>query len=109
VKTREGVETEDDGTVDEVPVTLGVFGASPAAAVATVRRRSLASRAGRAGRALGIAWLLAFPAIFFPVVHFVLVPGLLVGGLVLAAMRRRARPDTGRPLPDPSRGAMRSL
>ncbi|HEY7142145.1 MAG TPA: hypothetical protein VIE44_18785 [Methylomirabilota bacterium] len=89
MEARKAVETGDDGTVDEVPVTLAVFGASPAAAVATVRRRSLASRAGRAGRALGIAWLLAFPAIFFPVAHFVLVPGLVVGGVVLAAILLR--------------------
>jgi hypothetical protein len=75
------------GDLIGVPVTLTVFGAAPAAAVATVRHRSLASRVGRAATALGIAWLLAFPAIFFPVAHFVLVPGLVVGGVVLAALR----------------------
>src|SRR5262249_51289099 len=67
-----------------VPVMLTVFGASPVAAVAVVRRRSLGSRVGRAGLGLAIAWLLAFPAIFFPVLHFVLVPGLVIGGVVLA-------------------------
>src|SRR5262249_39743883 len=50
-----------------VPVMLTVFGASPVAAVAVVRRRSLGSRLGWAGLGLAIAWLLAFPAIFFPV------------------------------------------
>jgi hypothetical protein len=78
-----------EGEALEVPVTLGVFGAHPVKALAIVRHRSLASRAGRAGLALGIAWLLALPAIFLPVLHFVLVPGLLVGGVVLAAMRLR--------------------
>src|SRR5262245_25629883 len=77
------------GDAITVPVTLTVFGAAPTAAVATVRHRSLASRVGRAALALGIAWLLAFPAIFFPVAHFVLVPGLVVGGVVLAALRLR--------------------
>jgi hypothetical protein len=43
----------------------------------------------RAALALGIAWLLAFPAIFFPVVHFVLVPGLVVGGVVMGVMLLR--------------------
>jgi hypothetical protein len=87
--TWKGDGAEPDGDAVEVPVTLGIFGASRVRAVATVRRRSLASRARRAGLAFGIAWLLAFPAIFFPVVHFVLVPGLVVGGVVLAAMRLR--------------------
>ena len=73
----------------EVPVTLAVFGASPVPAVAIVQRRSLASRLGRAGLGLGIAWLLAFPAIFLPVLHFVLVPGFLIGGVVLAVQRLR--------------------
>jgi hypothetical protein len=77
------------GEIFEIPVALGVFGATSARALAIVRRRSLASRAGRAGIALGVAWLLAFPAIFLPVLHFVLVPGLVVGGVVLAAMRLR--------------------
>lgn len=78
---------EPDGDTLEVPVTLEVFGARPVRAVAIVRRRSLGSRVGRAGLALGVAWLLALPAIFFPVLHFVLVPGLVVGGVVLAAVR----------------------
>src|SRR6185295_312574 len=84
--------SERSGTGEDdvaIPVKLTVFGAQPEAAVATVRCRSLAWRAGRAGLALGIAWLLAFPAIFFPVAHFVLVPGLLIGGVVLAAIRLR--------------------
>jgi hypothetical protein len=72
-----------------VPVTLTIFGASPVAAVAVVRRRSLVSRLGRAALGLAIAWLLAFPAIFLPVLHFVLVPGLVIGGIVLAAHRLR--------------------
>lgn len=80
--------TGGDG-LTAVPVTLTVFGASPVAAVAIVRHRSLASRLGRAGVGLGFAWLLAFPAIFLPVLHFVLVPGLLLGGVVLAAQRLR--------------------
>ena len=75
-----------EGDAFELPVTLGVFGASPARGVATVRRRALASRVRRAALGLGAAWLLAFPAIFFPVVHFVLVPGLVVGGVVVAVM-----------------------
>lgn len=78
-----------EGDVFEVPVTLSVFGASPAPGIATVRSRTLASRVRRALLALGAAWLLAFPAIFFPVVHFVLVPGLVVGGVVLALIRLR--------------------
>src|SRR5262245_7721964 len=77
----------DDGVA--VPVMLAIFGASPVAAVAVVRRRSLAWRMGRAGIGLGIAWLLALPAIFFPVLHFVLVPGLVIGGVALAALRLR--------------------
>jgi len=81
--------TGADGETLEVPVTLEIFGASPSRALAIVRRRSLASRTGRAILALGAAWLLAVPAIFFPVLHFVLVPGLVVGGVVVAAMRLR--------------------
>jgi hypothetical protein len=77
------------GDTTEVPVTLAVFGATTVPAVAVVLRRSVASRVGRAGVALAIAWLLAFPAIFLPVLHFVLVPGFLVGGVVLAAQRLR--------------------
>ena len=73
---------EDDAF--EMPVTLSVFGATPARGVATVRGRTLASRVRRAALALGASWLLAFPAIFFPVAHFVLVPGRVVGGVVLA-------------------------
>ena len=73
----------------EVPVTLEVFGANPVPATAVVRHRSIASRLGRAGVGLGIAWLLAFPAIFLPVLHFVLVPGFVIGGVVLAAVRLR--------------------
>lgn len=84
---REGAGPRED--TFEASVTLGVFGASPARALAIVRRRSLASRVGRAGLALAVAWLLVFPAIFFPVLHFVLVPGLIVGGVALAAMRLR--------------------
>ena len=72
-----------------VPVTLEVFGATPVRATAVVRHRSFASRLGRAGVGLGIAWLLAFPAIFLPVLHFVLVPGFVIGGVVLAAVRLR--------------------
>jgi hypothetical protein len=72
-----------------MPVTLTVFGASPTPAVAIVWRRSFASRLGRAGLGLAIAWVLAFPAIFLPVLHFVLVPGFLIGGVVLAAVRLR--------------------
>jgi hypothetical protein len=83
-----GTSTLPGGSI-AVPVTLTIFGASPVAAVAVVRRRSLASRLGRAGLGLAIAWLLAFPAIFLPVLHFVLVPGLVVGGVVLAAQRLR--------------------
>jgi hypothetical protein len=79
------MEAGDDLT--EVPVTLSAFGALATSGVATVQHRSLASRAGRAGLALGIAWLLAFPAVFLPVAHFVLVPGLIIGGVVLAAIR----------------------
>jgi len=78
---------EAGGDTTEVPVTLSAFGAPATSGVAVVLHRSLASRAGRAGLALAIAWLLAFPAIFLPVAHFVLVPGLIVGGVVLAAMR----------------------
>ena len=61
-----------------------VFGARAVGAVASVRRRSLVSRARRAALTLGAAWLLAFPVIFFPVLHFVLLPGLIIGGGVLA-------------------------
>ena len=82
-------EAGADGDTFEVPVTLGVFGATPSAGIATVRRRNLASRARRAALALGAAWLLAFPAIFFPVAHFVLVPGLVIGGVLLAVIRLR--------------------
>ena len=77
------------GDLTEVPVTLSVFGASPAPAVAVVRHRNLASRLGRATLGLVIAWLLAFPAVFLPVLHFVLVPGFVIGGVVLAAQRLR--------------------
>jgi hypothetical protein len=77
------------GDFTEVPVTLTVFGATPVPAVAVVQRRSLASRMGRAGVGLAVAWLLAFPAIFLPVLHFVLVPGFVIGGVVLAAQRLR--------------------
>jgi hypothetical protein len=62
-------DTSQVGDTIDLPVTLAVFGAAPVVAVATVRQRSLASRVGRAGLALGIAWLLVFPAIFFPVAH----------------------------------------
>lgn len=84
-----GGEARADGDTFEIPVTLSVFGASASTGMATVRRRGLASRARRAALALGVAWLLAFPAIFFPVAHFVLVPGLVVGGVVLAVIRLR--------------------
>src|SRR5262245_52899619 len=77
------------GDLTEVPVTLAVFGATPVPAVAIVQRRGLASRLGRAGLGLAIAWLLAFPAIFLPVLHFVLVPGFVIGGIVLAVLRLR--------------------
>jgi hypothetical protein len=78
-----------DSDLTRVPVTLEVFGANPVPATAVVRHRSIASRLGRAGVGLAIAWLLAFPAIFLPVLHFVLVPGFVIGGLVLAAVRLR--------------------
>jgi hypothetical protein len=78
---------EAGGDTTEIPVSLSAFGVPATSGVAVVLHRRLASRAGRAGLALGIAWLLAFPAIFFPVAHFVLVPGLIIGGVVLAAMR----------------------
>jgi hypothetical protein len=84
-----GAGAGDGGDTFEVPVTLSVFGASPSAGIAVVRRRSLASRGRRAALALGVAWLLVFPAIFFPVAHFVLVPGLVLGGVVLAVIRLR--------------------
>ena len=77
-----------DDTV-EVPVTVEIFGAQATEGVATVLGRSLGSRMRRAALALGITWLLAFPAIFFPVLHFVLVPGLIIGGIVLGAVRLR--------------------
>ena len=80
------IEAGAEGDAFDVPVTLSVFGASPARGVATVRRRTVASRVRRAALALATAWLLAFPAIFFPVVHFLLVPGLVVGGVVLGVM-----------------------
>jgi hypothetical protein len=80
----------EPGTVD-VPVALTVFGAPATDGVATVYPRSLGSRAGRAALALGVAWSLAFPAVFLPVAHFVLVPGLIVGGVVLAVMRLAER------------------
>lgn len=75
------------GDTVEVPATLSAFGAPPGEAVVSVQHRSLGARVGRAALALGVAWILAFPAIFFPVVHFVLVPGLVVGGVVLAGFR----------------------
>jgi hypothetical protein len=78
---------EAAGETTEVPVTLSAFGAPATSGVATILHRSLASRASRAGAALGVAWLLAFPAIFLPVAHFVLVPGLIIGGVVLGAIR----------------------
>ena len=78
-----------DRDLTRVPVTLEVFGANPVPATAVARHRSIASRLGRAGVGLAIAWLLAFPAIFLPVLHFVLVPGFVIGGVVLAAMRLR--------------------
>jgi hypothetical protein len=78
-----------DSDLTRVPVTLEVFGANPVPATAVVRQLSIASRLGRAGVGLGIAWLLAFPAIFLPVLHFVLVPGFVIGGVVLAAVRLR--------------------
>jgi hypothetical protein len=78
-----------DSDLTRVSVTLEVFGANPVPATAVVRHRSIASRLGRAGVGLAIAWLLAFPAIFLPVLHFVLVPGFVIGGLVLAAVRLR--------------------
>ena len=87
----------------QIPVTLAVFGANPVPAMAVVRRRSLASRLGRAGLGLAIAWLLAFPAIFLPVLHFVLVPGFVIGGVVLAAHRLRENRTLARvvaPAPD---------
>jgi hypothetical protein len=84
--TWKGDGAEPDSDAIEVPVTLGIFGANPVRAVATVRCRTLASRVRRAALALGTAWLLAFPAIFLPVVHFVLVPGLVIGGVVLGLM-----------------------
>jgi len=96
VTTRRRDGSGADGETFEVPVTLGVFGASPTGALAIVRRRSLVSRVGRASLALGAAWLLVFPAIFFPVLHFVLVPGLAVGGVVLAMMRLREDLTLGR-------------
>ena len=85
----DGPGTGAAGDLVKVPVTLAVFGADPVPAVALVRHRSVASRLGRAGLGLAIAWLLAFPAIFLPVLHFVLVPGFLVGGVVVAAYRLR--------------------
>ena len=115
------------GDTTEVPVTLSAFGAPPAAAVVSVQHRSVGARVGRAAMALGVAWVLAFPAIFFPVAHFVLVPGLIVGGVVLAGMRLAeaqtlarvrgvcprchgdAGPGAGRPVPAPARGAVRPL
>jgi hypothetical protein len=85
-RTERRVVVGREGDAFEVPVTLSVFGASPARGVATVQCRTFASRVRRAALALGAAWLLAFPAIFFPVVHFVLVPGLVVGGVVMSVM-----------------------
>jgi hypothetical protein len=85
--TGQSVDEGNSGDTTEVALSLTVFGAPPMAAVATIQHRSLASRVGRAGLAVGVAWVLAFPAIFLPVAHFVLVPGLIVGGVVLAVMR----------------------
>jgi len=48
---------------------------------------SSAERLSRAGKLLGIAWLLALITAFIPIAHFFLVPLFLIAGPVMAVMK----------------------
>ncbi len=43
----------------------------------------------RAGKILGLCWVLAVIAVFIPVLHFILVPLLLIAGPVMAYLKYR--------------------
>jgi len=51
---------------------------------------SSAERMVRAGKVLGIAWLLALITAFIPIAHFFLVPLFLIAGPVMAFMKYKA-------------------
>lgn len=51
---------------------------------------SSAERMARAGKVLGIAWLLALITAFIPIAHFFLVPLFLIAGPVMAFMKYKA-------------------
>jgi len=54
------------------------------------RTFSSAERMARAGKVLGIAWLLALITAFIPIAHFFLVPLFLIAGPVMAFMKYKA-------------------
>ncbi len=66
-----------------------IKGNESATSVAELYTRTFSSgeRMGRAGKILGICWLLAVVTAFIPIAHFVLVPLFLIAGPVLAVMK----------------------
>ena len=75
--------------VEEVPVTLTAFGATPRDATATVVNQAPRCRLARALTALGTFWGIALVVLFIPVAHFILVPTFVTAGIVMAILRAR--------------------
>jgi hypothetical protein len=75
--------------VNEVPVTLTAFGATPRDATATIVIQAPGRRLARALTALGTLWGLALVGLFIPVAHFILVPTFVTAGIVMAVLRAR--------------------
>jgi len=75
--------------VDEVPVALTAFGATPRDATATILSQAPGRRAARTLAALGACWGLALGGLFIPVAHFILVPTFFAAGIVMAVVRAR--------------------
>jgi len=75
----------------DVPVRLRIFGMTPQAGTARVRRRDPGERTARALRAAGLCLGLALLTVFIPIAHFVLVPGFLLAAPFFAFRRLRER------------------
>ena len=67
-------------------------GNESASSVAELHTRTFTpgERMGRAGKLLGISWLLEVVTLFIPIAHFVLVPLFLIAGPVMAVMRYKS-------------------
>lgn len=72
-----------------------IKGNESAASVAELHSRSFTpgERMGKAGKILGISWLLALITAFIPIAHFVLVPLFFIAGPVLAVMKYKTETE----------------